>query len=68
MILRARAEHGIDLKKSFVIGDKELDMLLAKAGGARGIFVLTGHGTESANADYTAKNLKEAVEWILKNP
>lgn len=67
MILRARAEHGIDLKKSFVIGDKELDMLLAKAAGARGIFVLTGHGTESANADYTAKGLREAVEWILKN-
>lgn len=74
MILRARAEHGIDLKKSFVIGDKELDMLLAKAAGARGIFVLTGrydsqprHGAESVNADYTAKDLKEAVEWILKN-
>ena len=65
MILRARAEHGIDLKKSFVIGDKELDMLLAKAAGARGIFVLTGHGTESANADYVAKDLNEAVKWIL---
>ncbi len=74
MILRARAEHGIDLKKSFVMGDIELDMLLAKAAGARGILVLTGrydsqprHGAESANADYTAKDLKEAVEWILKN-
>lgn len=67
MILRARAEHGIDLKKSFVIGDKEPDMLLAKAAGAKGIFVLTGQGTESANADYVAKDLREAVEWILKN-
>ena len=65
MILRARAEHGIDLKKSFVIGDKELDMLLAKAAGAKGIFVLTGDGAESPDADYTAKDLREAVEWIL---
>ncbi|TAL24626.1 MAG: lipopolysaccharide heptosyltransferase II [Nitrospirae bacterium] len=74
MLLKARAEHNINLKKSFVIGDKELDMLLAKAAGAKGIFVLTGrydsqprHGAESANADYIAKNLNEAVKWILGN-
>lgn len=65
IILKARAEHNIDLKKSYVIGDKEPDMLLAKAVGAKGIFVLTGQGTESANADYIAKDLKEAVRWIL---
>lgn len=68
MILRARAEHGIDLKQSYVIGDKELDMLLAKSAGAKGILVLTGQGTESANADYVAKDLNEAVKWILGNP
>lgn len=67
MLLRARAEHNIDLKKSFVIGDREKDMLLAKAGGAKGILVLTGDSAESANADYIAKDLREAVEWILKN-
>lgn len=67
IILKARAEHNIDLKKSYVIGDKEPDMLLAKAVGAKGIFVLTGQGTESANADYIAKDLKEAVRWILSN-
>lgn len=68
MILRARAEHGIDLKQSYVIGDKELDMLLAKSAGAKGILVLTGQGAESANADYVAKDLNEAVKWILGNP
>jgi heptosyltransferase-2 len=65
MLLRARAGHGIDLKQSYVIGDKELDMLLAKSAGAKGILVLTGQGTESANADYVAKDLNEAVKWIL---
>ena len=44
MILKARAEHCIDLKQSYVIGDKELDMLLAKSAGAKGILVLTGLG------------------------
>jgi len=68
MILRARAEHSIDLKQSYVIGDKELDMLLAKSAGAKGILVLTGQGAESANADYVAKDLSEAVKWILGNP
>jgi len=67
MILNARAEYNIDLKKSYIIGDKEADMLLAKAAGAKAILVLTGQGKESSNADYTAKDLKEAVEWILKN-
>ena len=65
MILKARSEHGIDLKNSYVIGDKDLDLLLARAVGAKGIFVLTGSGKESANADYIAKDLKEAVKWIL---
>ena len=68
MILNARAEHSIDLKQSYVIGDKELDMLIAKSTGAKGILVLTGEGTESSNADYVAKDLDEAVKWILGNP
>lgn len=65
MPLMARAKHGIDLKRSFVVGDKETDMLLARAVGAKGIFVKTGHDKESTSADYEAKDLKEAVNWIL---
>ena len=66
MLLRARAEHGIDLKRSFVVGDKEADMILAKAVGAKGVFVKTGQDKESLSADYEAKDLKEAVNWILE--
>ena len=65
MLLRARAEHGINLRKSFVVGDKEADMLLAKAVGAKGILVQTGELKESQDADFIAKNLTEAVKWIL---
>ena len=40
----AAAEFGIDLTRSFVIGDHPHDVELARNAGARGIYVLTGHG------------------------
>jgi len=67
MLLRARAKHGIDLKRSFVVGDKEADMILAKAVGAKGIFVKTGQDKESLSADYKAKDLREAVDFIIRD-
>ncbi|MBM4146550.1 MAG: lipopolysaccharide heptosyltransferase II [Nitrospira sp.] len=66
MLLRARAQHGINLRKSYIVGDKEADLLLAKAVGAKGILVQTGELKESEDADFTAKNLTEAVNWIIK--
>lgn len=67
MLLRARYEHGIDLKKSYIIGDKEEDMILSRMVGAQGILVQTGQAQESQHAVFIAKGLKEAVNWILKN-
>ena len=65
MLLRARAKHKIDLKKSYVVGDKESDMLLAKAVGAKAILVQTGEARDSQYADFIAENLAEAVKFIL---
>ncbi|MCL0042440.1 lipopolysaccharide heptosyltransferase II [Thermodesulfovibrionales bacterium] len=65
MLMMARAEHGIDLKRSYVVGDKESDMLLAKAVGAKGILVKTGKQQQSHHADFTAKDLKEAIDFIM---
>ena len=67
MLLWARHDHGIDLKKSYVVGDKEEDMILAKTVGAKGILVQTGQSQESQHAVFVAKDLKEAVNWILEN-
>lgn len=66
MLFEAQADFGINLKASFVVGDKDADMLLAKMVGAKAIFVLTGQQTYSEYADYTASDLKEVVEIILK--
>ncbi len=49
-----------------MIGDKTLDVLLAKNVGARGILVQTGHDRESEDAACITKDLAEAVDWILR--
>ncbi|MFZ6016537.1 MAG: lipopolysaccharide heptosyltransferase II [Nitrospirota bacterium] len=67
MLLWARAEHRVNLKRSYMVGDKQTDMLIAKAVGAKGILVQTGEAKESANADYIARDLKEAVDFISRN-
>lgn len=67
MLLRARAKHKINFKKSYVIGDKETDMLLAKVVGAKCILVQTGSAKESLYADFIAKDLKEAVDFVIRD-
>ncbi|MBI5212277.1 MAG: lipopolysaccharide heptosyltransferase II [Nitrospirae bacterium] len=64
MLFKARAKYRIDLKGSFVVGDKDADMLLAKAVGAKGILVRTGKQQESPHADFIAKDLREAADLI----
>ncbi len=73
MIERAAREFGVDPARSFVVGDKWLDVGLARAVGARGVLLRTGYGaSEERNpppgltADLVAENLIEAVSWILK--
>jgi heptosyltransferase-2 len=64
LALQARMEHKIDLKGSFVIGDTDRDMLLARAVGAKAVLVQTGKQKESPYADFTVRGLKEAVGII----
>ncbi|MEW6002416.1 MAG: lipopolysaccharide heptosyltransferase II, partial [Nitrospirota bacterium] len=67
MLLRARISHKVDFKRSYMVGDKETDMLLAKSVGAKGILVKTGEARESINADHIAEGLKEAVDFIMRD-
>lgn len=74
MLQRASREQNIDLKKSFVIGDRCIDVQAGKTAGATTILVLTGHGkeeyekckSENFEPDFVAENLKEAIEIIKK--
>lgn len=67
LLFEAKMKHKVNLNWSFIVGDKESDMLLAKKAGTKGILVRTGKQTDSENADYIAKNLEDMVHYILKN-
>jgi D-glycero-D-manno-heptose 1,7-bisphosphate phosphatase len=75
MLERAAREHGLDLRRSFVVGDRYGDMELAHRTGARPVLVRTGYGAGEllwhsgkwpAAPAFVAENLAEAVDWILR--
>lgn len=66
----AEKKFGINLKKSFVIGDKKSDFEMGKSIGCKTIHVLTGYGINTkndVNPNYFAKDLLDAAKWILEN-
>jgi len=73
MITTAAGDHEVDLKRSFIIGDKECDIDCGINAGLTTILVRTGYGSRleteiGERADYVADNLLEAADWILNKP
>ncbi len=66
MILEAKKNLNIDIKNSYMVGDMQSDIDLAKNVGCGSVFVLTGAGINVKGADYTAKDILDAAEWIIK--
>jgi D-glycero-D-manno-heptose 1,7-bisphosphate phosphatase len=74
LLAKAAEEHGLDLKHSFVVGDRYADVELARNAGSRSVIVRTGYGEGelqyhaarwSSAPDYVARDLSDAVDWIL---
>ena len=66
MLLRASASGGIDLKRSFLVGDRWRDIDCARAAGCGAIFI--DHGYEEAlreDPDVIVSTFGEAVSAIL---
>lgn len=65
----AERQFGIDLKRSFVVGDHPHDVILATNAGARGVYVTTGHGRkhlgELPPGEPVVTGIGEAAAWIL---
>ncbi len=68
MLLQAAAIHRINLKKSWMIGDTEKDMLAGKRAGCRTILIRRPYNLENKeandNADHVVKNLLEATAIV----
>ncbi|OBE91917.1 HAD-IIIA family hydrolase [Mycobacterium sp. 852002-10029_SCH5224772] len=64
MLLRAAAEHGIDLTESVMIGDSDIDMRAGRAAGTATILLRSG-GEASVDADTVVDDLVAAVGLIL---
>jgi D-glycero-D-manno-heptose 1,7-bisphosphate phosphatase len=72
MILKAAAEHDIDLKASFAIGDRTSDVLAGQSAGCRAILLRTDDDTAdkttaidpSVHPDFTAADLVEAAAHV----
>jgi D-glycero-D-manno-heptose 1,7-bisphosphate phosphatase len=77
MLEQAAREHALDLRRSFVVGDRYGDIQLAHRVGARAILVRTGYGEGeiqwhsakwAAHPDFIAADLAAAAEWIVSQP
>jgi len=68
MVLEAARDHDVDLSRSFLIGDKEIDAECAHNAGLRAIRVRTGFDkmTDGSCADWVTDDLTAAAEIILK--
>lgn len=73
LLLQAAAEHGIDLARSYMVGDKTADVEAGQRAGCSPLLVLTGYGQKTA-LNLAAKNLKKfadlqaAAEYICRQP
>ena len=67
MLLRAAANHRVDLKKSFLIGDRWRDVDCAHAAGCRAVFIDHGYLEPlRGKPDFVVKTFGEAVATILE--
>jgi len=72
LVRRAARDLGLDLGRSYCVGDGAVDLGLAAATGTRGVLVLTGHGRATRRAldrrlpvAHVAANFRAAAKWII---
>ena len=67
MLTRAARELGVDLKRSWMVGDRWRDIDCGHAAGCRTIFVDYGYSEQLRQSpDYRVTSLPEAAELILR--
>lgn len=75
MVRQAAELHGIDLRRSYVVGDKATDVETGHKAGARTVLLETGYGADvlagryqwQVRPDHVARDLATAVDWIFQD-
>jgi len=75
MLLQGAKELGVELEGSYMIGDRYSDVATGHNAGICSVMVMTGYGESERSAsntwkkqpDYIAKDLYDAVVWILSS-
>jgi D-glycero-D-manno-heptose 1,7-bisphosphate phosphatase len=72
LVLKAHEEHGIDLERSFFLGDRLTDVEVARRMGGTGILVKTGYGLQaleevgSGSIDFLVReDISDAIDLVL---
>jgi len=67
-LLDAARRHGLELKQSFMVGDRWRDIEAGQRAGCRCLFVDRGYREQQPAAPFVrVKSLAAAAEWILEN-
>jgi D-glycero-D-manno-heptose 1,7-bisphosphate phosphatase len=67
MILETARELGINLKKSFMVGDRNSDIQAGRAAGCATVFVDLGYAEAAPDApDYVVHSIAEAADIIIE--
>jgi D-glycero-D-manno-heptose 1,7-bisphosphate phosphatase len=67
MILEAAVELGVNLNKSFMVGDRSSDIEAGRAAGCATVFIDLGYDEPAPDApDYVVHSIMEAADVILE--
>lgn len=65
MLLSASRDFGIDLSRSWMIGDRSSDIEAGRAAGCATVFVRNAHNLDEVpEADHEVRHLPELLAWI----
>tara|TARA_B100000315_G_C14594521_1_gene597948 strand:+ start:8272 stop:8850 length:579 start_codon:yes stop_codon:yes gene_type:complete len=74
MLIQASKDFRLDIRRSYMIGDKASDVMLAANAGLKGLLVQTTHDADSElwrlrkagmQPNYIAEDLSKAVDWVI---
>lgn len=66
MLIDAARDHGIDLSRSFMVGDRWRDVEAGRRAGCRTVFLDYGYAEpQPESPDRVVATLSEGVDWIL---